>query len=85
MWVDPDDDPRNTDGTSPDGELETYLDYLHSYRHTILMKCHDLTPEQLATRSVPPSDLSLLGLIRHLAEVERDWRRGREESRVSAE
>ncbi len=74
MWVDPEDDPRNTDGTSPDGELETYRDYLHSYRQTILMKCADLTPQQLAMRSVPPSDLSLLGLLRHLAEVERDWR-----------
>lgn len=74
MWVDPADDPRNTDGTSPDGELATYKDYLHSYRHTILMKCDGLTAAQLATRSVPPSDLSLLGLLRHLAEVERDWR-----------
>lgn len=74
MWVDPADDPRNTDGTSPDGERETYNDYLYSYRQTILMKCDGLNPEQLATRSVPPSDLSLLGLLRHLAEVERDWR-----------
>ena len=74
MWVDPADDPRNTDGTSPDGELETYLDYLSTYRHTILMKCEGLNAAQLATRSVPPSDLSLLGLLRHLAEVERDWR-----------
>lgn len=74
MWVDPADDPRNTDGTSPDGELETYRDYLHSYRNTIQMKCDGLTPAQLAMRSVPPSDLSLLGLLRHLAEVERDWR-----------
>ena len=74
MWVDPDDDPRNMDGTSPDGERETYIDYLRNYRHTILMKCDGLKPEQLATRSVPPSDLSLLGLLRHLAEVERDWR-----------
>lgn len=74
MWVDPADDPRNTDGTSPDGERETYNDYLYSYRQTILMKCDGLNPEQLATRSVPPSDLSLLGRLRHLAEVERDWR-----------
>ena len=74
MWVDPDDDPRNTDGTSPDGERETYADYLHSYRQTILMKCEGLNPEQLSMRSVPPSDMSLLGLLRHLAEVKRDWR-----------
>lgn len=38
------------------------------------MKCEDLGPEQLARRAVPPSAMSLLGLIRHLAEVERDRR-----------
>ena len=65
MWVDPDDDPRNNDGPSPDGELATYLDYLESYRFTLLMKCDGLDPEQLARRSVPPSTMSLLGLVRH--------------------
>lgn len=74
MWVNPDDDPRDTDKNAPDGELPTLLHYLKSYRLTILMKCDGLTAEQMAMRSVPPSDLSLLGLIRHLAEVERDWR-----------
>ncbi|MFM9443682.1 DinB family protein [Streptomyces acidiscabies] len=72
MWVDPDDDPR--EGDSPEGELATLLDYLSGYRHTLRMKCEGLTPEQLAERSVPPSTMSLLGLVRHLAEVERDWR-----------
>jgi len=38
------------------------------------MKCEGLDAEQLARRSVPPSTMSLLGLIRHLAEVEQDWR-----------
>ena len=74
MWVDPDDDPRNNDGPSPDGELATYLDYLESYRLTLLMKCDGLDPARLAERSLPPSPMSLLGLVRHLAEVERDWR-----------
>lgn len=74
MWVNPDDDPRNTDGVSPDGELPTLQDYLTSYRLTLLMKCDGLDPEQLARRSVPPSTMSLLGLVRHLAEAERDWR-----------
>lgn len=37
------------------------------------MKCDDLSPEQLATRSVPPSTLSLLGLVRHMARVEHNW------------
>jgi hypothetical protein len=74
MWLDPDDDPRETEGPGPEGELETLQDYLASYRWTLLMKCDGLDPEQLARRSVPPSTMSLLGLIRHLAEVERDWR-----------
>ncbi len=74
MWVDPDDDPRNTDGVSPDGELATLHDYLSDYRMTLRMKCEGLDAEQLARRSVPPSTMSLLGLLRHLAEVERDWR-----------
>lgn len=73
MWVDPDDDPRNTDGTSPDGEAETQLEFIHDYRFTLRMKCEGLDAEQLATQSVPPSTMSLLGLLRHMAEVERDW------------
>jgi hypothetical protein len=47
--------------------LETWLDY---HRATLLMKCAGLEPEQLATRSCPPSSLSLLGLVRHMTEVE---------------
>lgn len=74
MWLDPDDDPRENDGPSPDGELATLQGYLTSYRLTLLMKCEGLDPGQLARRSVPPSTMSLLGLLRHLAEVERDWR-----------
>jgi uncharacterized damage-inducible protein DinB len=74
MWLDPDDDPRNTDGVSADGERVTLQDYLRDYRITLLMKCEDLDADQLARRSVPPSTMSLLGLVRHLAEVERDWR-----------
>lgn len=74
MWADPDDDPRNSDGPSPEGEIPTYDDYLADYRTTLLMKCDGLDADQLARRSVPPSTMSLLGLLRHLAEVERDWR-----------
>ncbi|MFG3496777.1 DinB family protein [Streptomyces sp. NPDC047886] len=73
MWADPADDPRNND-SSPDGELATLLDFLTNYRITLRMKCDGLDPRQLARRSVPPSTMSLLGLVRHLAEVERDWR-----------
>jgi uncharacterized damage-inducible protein DinB len=74
MWVDPDEDPRNSDAVSPDGELATLQDYLSSYRLTLQMKCEGLDPEQLARRSVPPSTMSLLGLLRHLADGERAWR-----------
>ncbi|MFD7257090.1 DinB family protein [Streptomyces sp. NPDC059874] len=73
MWANPDDDPRNNEA-SPDGELATLQDFLANYRMTLRMKCEGLNPEQLARRSVPPSTMSLLGLLRHLAEVERDWR-----------
>ncbi|MGP4113349.1 DinB family protein [Streptomyces sp. 4N509B] len=74
MWADPDDDPRESDGGTPDGELPTLLDFLTNYRMTLRLKCEGLDAEQLARRSVPPSTMSLLGLLRHLAEVERDWR-----------
>lgn len=73
MWADPAEDPRNSESVSPDGELATLQDYLTSYRMTLRMKCEGLDPEQMARRSVPPSTMSLLGLVRHLAEVERDW------------
>jgi uncharacterized damage-inducible protein DinB len=74
MWADPDDDPRNSEGVSPDGELATLDDYVSHYRMTLRMKCDGLDAEQMARRSVPPSTMSLLGLIRHLAEAERAWR-----------
>jgi len=71
MWVDPEDDPRSQEPTQ--GERATLLDYLDAYRKTLVMKCEGLTPEQLATASVPPSSLSLLGLVRHMAAVEQSW------------
>jgi uncharacterized damage-inducible protein DinB len=73
MWVDPDDDPRESE-VYPDGdERGALVTYLRRYRLTLQMKCADLNAEQLACRSVPPSNLSLLGLVRHLADVERRW------------
>jgi uncharacterized damage-inducible protein DinB len=72
MWLDPEDDPRETD-VQPVGELDTVWDYLRRYRTTLQMKCDGLDAEQLARRSVPPSTLSLLGLVRHLAQVEHNW------------
>ena len=71
MWTAPENDPR-TYG-NPVGELATYREYLTNYRLTLELKCQDLDPEQLARRSVPPSTLSLLGLVRHLAHVEQSW------------
>jgi hypothetical protein len=55
------------------GEVVVLRQYLDRYRMTFEMKCEGLTPEQLATRSVPPSTMSLLGLVRHLARVEHHW------------
>lgn len=71
MWTAPEDDPR-TYG-QPVGEKATYREYLGNYRLTIEMKCDGLDADQLARRSVPPSTLSLLGLVRHLAQVENHW------------
>jgi hypothetical protein len=50
--------------------LEAWLD---RHRATFLRNCAGLTPEQLATPSTPPSNLTLQGLIRHLTDVERTW------------
>jgi uncharacterized damage-inducible protein DinB len=72
MWADPAADPRDT-GAELTDERATVLEYLRAYRLTLEMKCADLDAEQLARRSVPPSTMSLLGLIRHMAEVERFW------------
>ncbi|CAM5694386.1 DinB family protein OS=Streptomyces alboniger OX=132473 GN=CP975_07875 PE=4 SV=1 [Streptomyces alboniger] len=47
--------------------------FLQYQRETLAMKCAGLTAEQLKERAVPPSEMSLLGLVRHLAEVERSW------------
>lgn len=73
MWLDPDADPRDREEEA-EGELGTLVEYLADYRFTLTMKCDGLDAEQLARRSVPPSTMSLLGLLRHLGEVERDWR-----------
>lgn len=49
------------------GSLESWLDY---HRTTLLLKCAGLASDQLVMRSCPPSNLSLLGLVRHMADVE---------------
>ncbi|MEQ4302373.1 DinB family protein [Plantactinospora sp. B6F1] len=50
--------------------LEGWLDF---HRQTLLTQCAGLTAEQLRTASVEPSKLTLLGLVRHCAFVERYW------------
>ncbi|MGH3647140.1 MAG: DinB family protein [Micromonosporaceae bacterium] len=55
------------------GEREMLDAWLEFHRQTLLMKCAGLTTEQLRLRSAEPSSLSLLGLVRHMAEVERWW------------
>ncbi|WP_367136159.1 MULTISPECIES: DinB family protein [Streptomyces] len=64
-------------GSLSAGERTLLTGLLAWHRSTLLHKCAGLTGEQLAERSVPPSDLSLLGLIRHMAKVERIWFRER--------
>jgi uncharacterized damage-inducible protein DinB len=73
MWMDPAQDPRFAAGPELVGERATLLDYLRAYRIALEMKCDGLDAEQLARRSVPPSPMSLLGLVRHMADVERHW------------
>ena len=66
-------DPFATDRQEPPysgperAQLDSWLDY---HRDTLLTKCQGLTSEQLKTRSCEPSTLTLLGLVRHMAEVE---------------
>jgi hypothetical protein len=78
-----DDAMTTTDWTAPSVErtnpayvageremLDAWLDY---HRKTLLLKCAGLTAAQLKTAAVEPSNLTLLGLVRHMAEVERWW------------
>lgn len=73
MFAEPGSDPRDADGSGGSDERSVLTDYLRNYRLTLELKCAGLDPGQLALRSVPPSTMSLLGLIRHLAGVEQTW------------
>jgi uncharacterized damage-inducible protein DinB len=66
------DDPR-IDPPYVLGERDMLTVWLDWERATLAWKCHGLSPQQLAERSVPPSSLSLLGLVQHMIEVERNW------------
>ncbi|UCM87827.1 DinB family protein [Streptomyces marincola] len=71
LFVHPDDDPRPQE--THRGERDTLVGYLSAQRLTLAMKCEGLDAEALARRSVEPSTLSLLGLVRHMADVELSW------------
>ncbi|MCC8246172.1 DinB family protein [Saccharothrix luteola] len=72
MWARPEDDPREGGGPYS-GERQTLVRHLRDQRLTVELKCAGLDAEGMARRSAPPSDMSLLGLVRHLAEVEQYW------------
>jgi uncharacterized damage-inducible protein DinB len=54
-------------------EREMLTGWLEHHRGILIWKCENLTAEQLRRRAVQPSTLSLLGLVRHMAGVERGW------------
>jgi uncharacterized damage-inducible protein DinB len=68
------DRPQGPDVAEERVAVEGLLDY---HRATLLWKCAGLTGDQLKARAVPPSTMSLLGLVRHMADVERSWFRRR--------
>jgi uncharacterized damage-inducible protein DinB len=61
-------------GDEERASLEAFLEF---HRDTLLVKCSGLSAEQLASKPLPRTNLTLLGLVRHLAEVERWWFRRR--------
>jgi uncharacterized damage-inducible protein DinB len=65
--------PERTDPDLQGSEISTLTQFLDYHRATLRMKCAGLGADDLKRRSVPPSTLSLLGLVRHLTEVERNW------------
>jgi uncharacterized damage-inducible protein DinB len=74
-WTAPGATPVDGPLTGPERPiLEGYLDW---QRASLLDVCAGLTAEQLAEAAVPPSNLTLLGLVRHMAKVERIWFRER--------
>ena len=75
-FLDQDADPRHS-GPRLGDERATLTEYLRCQRLTLQLKCAGLDAGQLARRAVDPSTLSLLGLVRHMAEVERRWFRQR--------
>lgn len=65
--------PTRVDPPLQADEATTLLAFLDFHRETLLWKVGGLTDEQLKAHAVPASNLTLLGLVRHMAEVERGW------------
>ncbi|WP_327138836.1 DinB family protein [Nocardia sp. NBC_01327] len=55
------------------GERQTLTGFLQLQRETLAWKCSELSAAQLRQQAVPTSKLSLLGLVRHMTDVERGW------------
>jgi uncharacterized damage-inducible protein DinB len=72
MFVAPDQDPR-LDAPPRADERTMLVAFLHWQRATFELKCAGLDAAAMARRAVEPSSLSLLGLVRHLADVELGW------------
>jgi uncharacterized damage-inducible protein DinB len=71
-FIEPEKDPRVEPPTAG-SELATLTGFLGWHRGTLELKCSGLDAGALARRAVEPSSLSLLGLVRHMADVERVW------------
>lgn len=71
-WLPESEDPRPPTSAQR-GERACLTAYLEQYRTTLELKCEGLTARELGTRSAAPSNISLLGLVRHMARVEHSW------------
>jgi uncharacterized damage-inducible protein DinB len=72
MFIEPGADPR-TEPPTRDDERATLVGFLRWQRETLEQKCSGLSAADLARCAVEPSTMSLLGLLRHMADVERGW------------
>ena len=72
MFIEPEQDPR-TEAPIAGSEPDTLTGFLGWHRGTLELKCSGLDAAALARRPIASSSLSLLGLVRHLADVERSW------------
>jgi hypothetical protein len=71
--LEPDGHPARIDPDRLSQEKQALDEWVDFHRATLLMKCEGLTSAQLRTRSAEPSTLTLVGLVRHMSDVERGW------------